>query len=784
MPIDFKRIDAIFAVAEADGRSFLFEHEVYRLLQAAGVGTPKFLFVPLAREVKAKDLAAFRSADLVLKITAPLIQHKTDVGGVVFVRNGVGAVNAAIRRMRRDIPGRFLAWLKAKSPAEAAALTPQAVSSDLRGVLVCEMVEYEKFGFGQELLLGVRNTREFGPIVSLGAGGVEVEYLNERLKEGRAVSMASVHLLGKKALPAHLAPLAVFDKLVRPFRGRPAPLSMAALGGAIAAVQALAVHYSPFARGRGFVIEEAEVNPFVVRGGALVPLDGLCKFSRVHVDVQDRPAAGIKALLKPESAAVIGVSEKMNLGRIILKNILKMGFAPERVTVVKPGLAEIDGCRCVPTVADLPETVDLFVLTLGAEQCEGVMKDLLAHGKARSVIIIAGGMGEKQGTQSIETRIQALLADGRAQGRITPVVNGGNCLGIYSKPGHYDTTFIPEYKLRFPRTGTSDLAYVSQSGAFMICRVSKLDRIEPLYAVSMGNQIDLRVSDYLNFLKDEEAVRLFAVYIEGFKPGDGYRTAKAAREILKTEGRYIVAYKSGRTPEGRLATAGHTASVAGEYGVCKAVLEETGVIVADTVLEFESFISVLHRLGGKTAAGPRVGLISNAGFESVVMADSLKNGERLELAVFSEATKKRLGEILAPAGIDKLQDVKNPLDTTPVAGDEAFCECARAILADPGVDCGVVSPVPMTAAMQTLAPGEGHSESILAPGSTPSRLIDIFRACPKPFVVNIDAGTPYDPMAARLEDAGVPVFRRSDEAVKFLRKFVAVGLRLKALRGR
>ncbi len=546
----------------------------------------------------------------------------------------------------------------------------------------------------------------------------------------------------------------------------------------------LAAHYSPFAGGDGYVIEEAEVNPFVMTGGALVPLDGLCRFSRVHVDVHDRPVAGIGKLLRPESAAVIGVSEKMNLGRVILRNILKMGFERSRVYVVKPGLAEIDGCRCVPTVADLPETVDLFVLTLGAEQCEGVVRDLVDHGKARSAIIIAGGMGEKQGTQSIEGRIQAILAEGRAAGRITPVVNGGNCLGIYSRPGRYDTTFIPEYKLRFPKSERPELVHISQSGAFMICRISRMDRLEPLYAVSLGNQIDLRVSDYLNHLKDDPAARIFAVYVEGFKPGDGYLTAKAAREILKTPGRYVVAYKSGRTPEGRLATAGHTASVAGEYGVCRAVLEDAGVIVAESLAEFDAFISILPVLGSRVAAGNRVGLISNAGFECVVLSDNLKNGERLELAAFSEATRKRLGEILAPAGIDKLQDVKNPMDTTPTADDAAFAECARAIMDDPGVDCGVISPVPMTRAMQTLPAGEGHAESIAAPGSTPSRLIEIHRTTAKPMAVCIDAGRDYDPMAEMLEAAGLPVFRRSDEAVRFMRRLAAAQLRLKALYGR
>ena len=780
MPIAFAKIDAILARAEKDHRDFLFEHEVYAMLKIAGLLVPRHKFVPIGKKLSATDIAALKSpTGIVLKIVAPLVQHKTDVGGVAFVKSTATAANAAIAKMIADIPARFLTWAKAHPAGLPSDLTPAAVSAEIRGVLVCEQVAFEKFGFGSELLLGARNSREFGPIVTMGAGGVEVEYLGDRLKEGTAAAIASAHLLAPSRILAHLSPIAVFDKLVKPFRGKPAPLAPASLQATYERFQALAVHYSPFGPASRPVIEEIEVNPFVVRSGRLLPLDGLCRFSRSHTDVKNRPVAGIKHLLKPASIAVIGVSEKMNLGHVILNNVIEMGFPKDRVYVVKPGLSEIEGCKCVPTVADLPETVDMFVLTLGAEQCEPVMRDLTVHNKARSVIIIAGGMGEKAGTQSIEQKIVDLLAASRKAGKPTPVANGGNCLGIYSRPGSYDTTFIPRYKLRYPKTGTSDLAYVSQSGAWMISRVSRLHRFEPLYGLSIGNQIDLRVSDYLNYLKDEPEVKVVALYVEGFKPGDGYLTAEAARAIARTPGRCVVAYKSGRSPEGRLATSSHTASVAGEYPICKAVLEEAGVIVVDTIAEFQSFLTGAILLGNKKVRGNRVVLMSNAGFESVIMADNIgeKSGrEQLELAVYSDETKRRIGEALGALGIDKIQDVRNPLDTTPVANDAAFAEAAKAILEDPGVDCAVISPLPMTGALQTLAPGEGHKENINDPSSVASQLIEIFKATDKPVVFNIDAGPLYDPICEMVEGAGYPVFRDCDAAVKFLRRFVGRNL--------
>jgi acyl-CoA synthetase (NDP forming) len=85
----------------------------------------------------------------------------------------------------------------------------------------------------------------------------------------------------------------------------------------------------------------------------------------------------------------------------------------------------------------------------------------------------------------------------------------------------------------------------------------------------------------------------------------------------------------------------------------------------------------------------------------------------------------------------------------------------------------------MTPAMQTLAPGKNHHEDIYKAGSTVMRLIDLFQKTDKPFVVNIDAGEIYDPMEDLLREAGIPTFRRVDEAVKFFRKYIAHHLKIR-----
>jgi acyl-CoA synthetase (NDP forming) len=155
------------------------------------------------------------------------------------------------------------------------------------------------------------------------------------------------------------------------------------------------------------------------------------------------------------------------------------------------------------------------------------------------------------------------------------------------------------------------------------------------------------------------------------------------------------------------------------------------------------------------------------------MADSIRQpGAELKLAAFSPATAESLSKLLADNRLDGLVDVKNPFDVTPMAGDTVYVDLVAEILADPGMDAVVAGIVPLTPAMQTLAPGEGHTESILDPGSVAQRLPEIAAAADKPLVAVIDSGTPFDPLASALEQGGLPVFRKADRAVRALCRWV------------
>jgi acyl-CoA synthetase (NDP forming) len=370
-------------------------------------------------------------------------------------------------------------------------------------------------------------------------------------------------------------------------------------------------------------------------------------------------------------------------------------------------------------------------------------------------------------------RMGAALAQSRRSAWGGPVINGGNCLGIRSVPGRYDTTFIPEYKLPVPKGAPSRLAIISQSGAFAVSKASKLGTVNPRYSVTLGNQMDLTVGDYLTYLKDDAAIDVFAVYVEGFRPLDGLRFLQASRAIT-AQGRTVILYKAGRTPAGAQASASHTASIAGDYAVMRGLCTGAGVVVAESVDDFEDLVVLFSGLGRRRVSGWRLAAVSNAGFECVAIADSLG---RFTLPPFGPESAGTLEAIFVRSRIDKVVDVHNPIDLTPMTGDDAYADTVRALLDDTEYDAVVVGIVPLTAALNTLPPGDGHREDLARPDGIVARLAALRRDGGKPWVVVVDAGAIYDPMARALEAVGIPTFRTADRALRLLNVYCAERLR-------
>lgn len=734
------RVEQLVQRARDRGRHALTEHEGYALLEELGLQAPRHALVRDAAEARALDLAGFAGERVVVKVCSHQILHKSDVGGVAVVARTPEAVAAAVADM-------------------ASALG----AHEIDGYLVVERVPFDP-ALGNELLLGLRVTPDFGPVVSLGAGGIYTEFLAKNFVPGRDVAVLSPALADGDDLAHALDGKAIAPLLFGGLRGQAPRISREAVTRVLRLAVAFARAHLPAQLG------EIEINPMVVHDHTLLALDVL---ATVGAGVQDPPAARplhkLKNLLEPHSVAVMGVSNKPNPGHIIVKNLLREGFDPAKLFVIKPDRQTFEGCPCVPDIPSLPAPVDLLVLAISAAQAPEAIEQIVAGRKAESVIVIPGGLGETSDSQPLVERMQQALTTSRATSWQGPLLNGGNSLGVRSRPGHYDTMFIPQYKLPPTDRPESPLALLSQSGALAVARASKLASLNPRYIVSIGNQMDLCVGDYLAHFARDPQVEVVACYVEGFRPGDGLKWLEATREISRS-GRTVILYRAGRTAQGAAASASHTASVAGDYTVTRELALQAGAVVADSLQDFEELVRTFTLLRHKRVQGWRLGAVSNAGFECVGFADNLG---RLALHPFSPTLNAHLEELLVQYRLKGIVEVHHPLDLTPMLGDAGYEDVTRALLEDPDIDVAVVGCVPLTGALQTLQKGDAHHEDLTRDDAVVARLGRLFAATAKPWVAVVDGGSAYDAMATLLESQGVPTFRTADRALRALEAFCA-----------
>ena len=720
------------------GNTTLTESEGYSIIEEMGIAVPRNLFIDCDDWMNA-DWNSLKGEKLVLKISSREILHKSDWGGVAFVPNDRQAVQKAMKQM-----------------------ADRASCCSWDGFLLMECVSFEK-SLGHEWLLGFRLTPDFGPVVILGPGGIYTEYLAKAFKSDNLLSVFSATLHKNEGdVLAELKRNSLLPLISGGMRGQAAELEPEFLARAIFKMLSIGNELVKFG------LNEMEINPLVVIQGTVMALDALVKIAKpVDNHILPRPIEKIEFLLKPKSIGLIGVSEKMNPGKIILHNMLKCGFQKKDITIVKKGTNSIDGCLCVPEIEQMPGKVDLMVLSVSADQVPKMMSQIISCEKAESVILIPGGLEEKEGTRHLVQGMKDQLRESRLQPWKGPIINGGNCVGVRSAAGHYDTLFIPRHKISPAGDIPTNLALISQSGAYLVSLLDRMTDVSPIYSISLGNQSDLTIADYLTFLKDDPDVKVFGIYGEGLKPGDGQRLLEIASQ-LKAIGKSMVFYLAGQTPEGAAASASHTASVAGNYEIFKGLARQAGIIVAKSLGDFEDLTMMAHCFQDLHFQGLKLGALSNAGFECVTIADHLGP---FQLSHFGSAARQRLAGIFEQTRINEIVDVRNPLDVTPMMNDAGYLQVMESLLDDPEVDVGVFGVVPLTPALNTLVESENHKENIKDESSIVQRIIGLKKRSTKPFIIIVDAGQAYDPMAHELSRNGVPVFGKMDRAIRLFGQY-------------
>lgn len=740
------------ATARAVGRTSLLEHEVYALLAGAGFAVPRHFFWEGEPREISEEIEDFlegleggeAECEVVLKIASPDLAHKSDVGGLLLSKKSSSSVLPAARKMWDEVSRR-------------------APEASLAGILVVEKLVPAAGTPAVEALLSFKLDLAFGPVLVFGLGGLLTEWYG-RLAPGATTAILQPGEVkqGLEAAVEKSPALKIFFESSRVSAQAPLVLDdVAALLELLS--KNLLLSFSPENYLGNPTLEELEINPVLLcADGRWVAADGKARFSDRRFVPSRRPLEKIQQLLAPRSAVVFGASANdTNPGRIILNNLKSSEtIAYGSLSAVHTRAGTIDGVPCLKRAAELEAPVDLAVVAIPAAGARDAIRELCAGDLAKAIILIPGGFSET-GNHVLEDEIKAALAESRKLPSGGPVLVGGNCLGVVSKHA-YNTFFLPQYKLPFHDAPGDRLVAVSQSGAYLVSFTSNLDGIVfPRASISYGNQIDLTAADFLEYFEMDPSVRVLAFYVEGFLPLDGARFTAATRR-LTAAGRRVLVYKAGRTALGARAAESHTASLAGDWDVARALLEGAGAVVATTLDMFEDHTKIFTMLGDRVPSGRRLAVLSNAGFECGAVLDRLYD---LTPAALSPETRARLAACL-PA----IAHQDNPVDATPMADTAAFVAAAEALLADPGVDSLIVSPIPVTPALDDLAPDPSgsHSENIYSPGSLPQELLRLFKETAKPLVVNVDSGRLYDAFVDVLQRGGIPVYRKIDRASRAL----------------
>jgi indolepyruvate ferredoxin oxidoreductase beta subunit len=735
--------ESLLMGAYDEGRKQLYEHEVYRLIELVGaISPPRHTFVPRGSTMGEEVLAGYPGERVVLKLVSAEVVHKTEAGAVVVVRKDLDSVRSEIERL-------------IKTHSSAA------------GVLVVEFVEHGAGGLGSELFVGIRATREFGPVIAAGLGGLHTEYLASKMRPGVAVAKAVAMDTSAEDFLETFKETAAYDLLSGKARGQERLVSDGELLRCFRAFISIARKFCVDRGEEGPDIGELEVNPFAFVHQRLVPLDGRGRLKPASKGAPERPSDRVQNLLEPRSIALIGVSSKPDsFGRIILSNILRSGFDPKQLTIVKKDEVEIEGVKCVSTISDLSGPVDLLVMTAPADALAGIIDEANDSGKVRSGIMISGGAGETSGSQSIGEEIEAAIRKGRYSPSGGAVFLGPNCMGVQSRPGKYDTFFVPESKLPSRRNAAAQpLAILSQSGAFIVSRLSALNHLSAAFTISIGNQADVTMSDLIHAINRRDDVQVLGIYLEGFADLDGLETVRALAKWTQ-QGKGAIVYKAGRTEVGRSAAAGHTAAVAGDYDICQTALRQAGAIVVESFSEFSQLVETATLLCDKEVGGGRFFAVTNAGMEAVAMADSLRpDMPAVKLEPMSELFEAEVATILENHKLDKLVGLRNPIDLTPMAGERPYGEIVKAALLADEVDAVIVSCIPLAPVLHTL-------DTELADLSSFAHLAKEWRHASKPVVFVVDAGGNYDALADAVREAGIPVFRSADEAMPRLSQWI------------
>lgn len=372
----------------------------------------------------------------------------------------------------------------------------------------------------------------------------------------------------------------------------------------------------------------------------------------------------VKRFVEPSSIAMIGVSSRTGPGSYnAMENILACGYKG-RIYAVNPRGGEILGVKVYPSITEVPEVVDLAIISTPRQAVPGIVRECVSKG-VKAVAIITQGFADADDEGK---RMQAEI-DEAVRGTGTRIV-GPNTLGMVNSFIDFYTSFVV-FTNRNAANGV-----ICQSGIFLAGALDFTNGIG--IGVDIGNTSDLDFSDVLEYFYREDRVRVVNIHLEGLQ--DGRRFMETARRVSRLKP--VLCFKTGRSEAGARAASSHSGSLAGEDYVYDTALRQAGIIRVDNVAEMNDFNRTF--LTYPTIRGKKVAIVTISGGAGIALVDACSR-YGLEVARFSGETLDELARVYPT-----WMEVGNPADIWPAGMSKGYLPITKLalekIMADPGVD--------------------------------------------------------------------------------------------------
>jgi len=436
----------------------------------------------------------------------------------------------------------------------------------------------------------------------------------------------------------------------------------------------------------------------------------------------------LDAIFRPHSVAVIGATEKQgSVGRTILWNLISSPFGGT-VYPVNPTRPSTLGVKAYPSLAAIPDPVDLAVIVTPAAGVPGLVAECAGKG-VKGVIIISAGFRET-GPAGAELERQ-ILAEARSAGiRVV----GPNCLGVMNPVGGLNATFAAGM------APAGSVGFISQSGALLTAVLDWSEREGVGFSniASLGSMLDVGWGDLIYYLGDDPSTHSILIYMETI--GDARAFLSAAREVALTKP--IIVIKPGRTAQAARAAASHTGSLTGSDEVLAAAFRRVGVLRVDRISDLFGMAEVLAKQ--PRPRGPNLTIVTNAGGPAVLATDELIGGGG-QLTELSEATMAAYNEVL-PA----VWSHGNPVDIIGDAPPDRYARALEIAAADPAAHGMLVILTP---------------QAMTDPTRTAQELVPYAHVAGKPVLASWMGGKSVSAGTQVLRRASIPTFEYPDTAV-------------------